>query len=209
MIMMMTMTMMIITILLGRKHCQKSHTMFPQCTFFQFRNHILPLKLTLFIDCTIWPLQTNSPTTVIIAIVIAVAINITTVAPLFSFSISNYNNSFLATAVFRRREINYFDNTCTTFVQKSRILTIMSRFLKEKCNFDNTLLFLPRNRAFWTYCRAFWCLSVWPECSAGDLSLARPAQPGQAWPVRPGPARRPPGWPDQATGPLGGQLFVS
>ena len=97
------------------------------------------------------------------------------------------------------REIIYFDNTCTTFVQKSMILTILSWFLLEKCNFDNTVLvlFLIRNQAFWTYCRAFWCLSVWPECSAGDLSLARPAQPGQASQAslaRPGqPGRAQPG----------------
>ena len=95
------------------------------------------------------------------------------------------------------REIIYFDNTCTTFVQKSMILVILSWFLLKKCNFDNTVLFLIRNQAFWTYCRAFWCLSVWPECSAGDLSLARPAQPGQASQAslaRPGqPGRAQPG----------------
>ena len=77
------------------------------------------------------------------------------------------------------------------------ILTILSWFLLKKCNFDNTVLFLIRNQAFWTYCRAFWCLSVWPECSAGDLSLARPAQPGQASQAslaRPGqPGRAQPG----------------
>ena len=100
------------------------------------------------------------------------------------------------------REIIYFDNTCTTFVQKSMILTILSWFLLKKCNFDNTVLFLIRNQAFWTYCRAFWCLSVWPECSAGDLSLARPAQPGRAglagWPGWPGQAWLAwPGWAGQ------------
>ena len=103
------------------------------------------------------------------------------------------------------REIIYFDNTCTTFVQKSMILTILSWFLLKKCNFDNTVLFLIRNQAFWTYCRAFWCLSVWPECSAGDLSLARMTSHRALWPDRRENAR---GYPQNAWFPINKQASM-
>ena len=69
---------------------------------------------------------------------------------------------------------------------------------------------------FWQYCTVFekksCILNILP-CILVSVCLARVlsgrAQPGSpAWPARPGPARRPPGRPDQATGPLGGQLFL-